>query len=185
MALSYRCASFPCHSSLYISMAIVSWNRVRFSICIDKKMKYFKRMLLWISKTKHPNPSKEWYCCWFTLWFVSPTFSFKKKKRQKNVVKNFTRKSVTVKPKLRTLGVVEKTPPFPIRLRGIVQLAMQIRQIPGGLVASPRFWFGRVPEPSLKRTALENLGILYHFFRQLWLLSGVKLMEINSNWFSR
>ena len=30
---------------------------------------------------------------------------------------------------------------------------------------------------------LENL--VYHFFRQLWLVLGVKLMEINSNWFSR
>ena len=26
---------------------------------------------------------------------------------------------------------------------------------------------------------------MYHFFRQLWLVLGVKLMEINSNWFSR
>ena len=32
-------------------------------------------------------------------------------------------------------------------------------------------------------TNLENL--VYHFFRQLWLVLGVKLMEINSNWFSR
>ena len=30
---------------------------------------------------------------------------------------------------------------------------------------------------------LESL--VYHFFRQLWLVLGVKLMEINSNWFSR
>ena len=30
---------------------------------------------------------------------------------------------------------------------------------------------------------LENL--VYHFFRQLWLVLGVKLMEISSNWFSR
>ena len=30
---------------------------------------------------------------------------------------------------------------------------------------------------------LENL--VYHFFRQLWLVLGVKLMEINSNLFSR
>ena len=30
---------------------------------------------------------------------------------------------------------------------------------------------------------LENL--VYHVFRQLWLVLGVKLMEINSNWFSR
>ena len=30
---------------------------------------------------------------------------------------------------------------------------------------------------------LEN--IMYHFFRQLWLVLGVKLMEINSNLFSR
>ena len=30
---------------------------------------------------------------------------------------------------------------------------------------------------------LEN--IVYHFFRQLWLVLGVKLMEINSNLFSR
>ena len=30
---------------------------------------------------------------------------------------------------------------------------------------------------------LEN--IVYHFFRQLWLVLGVKLMEMNSNWFSR
>ena len=27
--------------------------------------------------------------------------------------------------------------------------------------------------------------IVYHFFRQLWLVLGVKLMEINSNLFSR
>ena len=26
---------------------------------------------------------------------------------------------------------------------------------------------------------------MYHFFRQLWLALGVKLMEINSNLFSR
>ena len=26
---------------------------------------------------------------------------------------------------------------------------------------------------------------MYHSFRQLWLVLGVKLMEINSNWFSR
>ena len=31
---------------------------------------------------------------------------------------------------------------------------------------------------------LENIG-KYHFFRQLWLVLGVKLMEINSNLFSR
>ena len=31
---------------------------------------------------------------------------------------------------------------------------------------------------------LENIGT-YHLFRQLWLLLGVKLMEINSNLFSR
>ena len=30
---------------------------------------------------------------------------------------------------------------------------------------------------------MENL--VYHFFRQLWLVLGVKLMEINSNLFSR
>ncbi len=30
---------------------------------------------------------------------------------------------------------------------------------------------------------LENL--VYHSFRQLWLVLGVKLMEINSNLFSR
>ena len=30
---------------------------------------------------------------------------------------------------------------------------------------------------------LEN--IVYHYFRQLWLVLGVKLMEINSNLFSR
>ena len=30
---------------------------------------------------------------------------------------------------------------------------------------------------------LESL--VHHFFRQLWLVLGVKLMEINSNWFSR
>ena len=32
-------------------------------------------------------------------------------------------------------------------------------------------------------THLEN--IVYHYFRQLWLVSRVKLMEINSNLFSR
>ena len=35
----------------------------------------------------------------------------------------------------------------------------------------------------LKESYLENL--VYHFFRQLWLVLGVKLMEINSNLFSR
>ena len=34
-----------------------------------------------------------------------------------------------------------------------------------------------------KEPYLEDL--VYHFFRQLWLVLGVKLMEINSNWFSR
>ena len=32
-------------------------------------------------------------------------------------------------------------------------------------------------------TYLENP--VYHLFRQLWLVLGVKWMEINSNWFSR
>ena len=36
---------------------------------------------------------------------------------------------------------------------------------------------------TLKFTCLEN--IVYHFFRQLWLVLGVKLMEINSNMVSR
>ena len=36
---------------------------------------------------------------------------------------------------------------------------------------------------SIEDDSLENL--VYHFFRQLWLVLGVKLMEINSNWFSR
>ena len=31
---------------------------------------------------------------------------------------------------------------------------------------------------------LENIG-KYHFFRQLWVVLGVKLMEIDSNLFSR
>ena len=35
-----------------------------------------------------------------------------------------------------------------------------------------------------KSRFLENIG-KYHFFRQLWLVLGVKLMEINSNLFSR
>ena len=35
-----------------------------------------------------------------------------------------------------------------------------------------------------KNIPLENL-LVYHLFRQLWLVLGVKLMEINSNWFSR
>ena len=34
-----------------------------------------------------------------------------------------------------------------------------------------------------QKNYLENLA--YHFFRQLWLVLGVKLLEINSNWFSR
>ena len=34
-----------------------------------------------------------------------------------------------------------------------------------------------------KKNSLEN--IVYHFLRQLWLVLGVKLMEINSNLFSR
>ena len=37
--------------------------------------------------------------------------------------------------------------------------------------------------PPKKRGWMENL--VYHFFRQLWLVLGVKLMEINSNLFSR
>ncbi len=36
---------------------------------------------------------------------------------------------------------------------------------------------------SWKINCLENL--VYHFFRQQWLVLGVKLMEINSNLFSR
>ena len=36
---------------------------------------------------------------------------------------------------------------------------------------------------SAKSRYLENL--VYHLFRQLWLVLGVRLMEINSNWFSR
>ena len=35
-----------------------------------------------------------------------------------------------------------------------------------------------------KKNNLENIG-KYHFSRQLWLVLGVKLMEINSNLFSR
>ena len=35
----------------------------------------------------------------------------------------------------------------------------------------------------VSRGYLENL--VYNFFRQLWLVLGVKLMETNSNWFSR
>ena len=36
------------------------------------------------------------------------------------------------------------------------------------------------------QTNFDNLETLvYHFFRQLWLVLGIKLMEINSNWFSR
>ena len=35
-----------------------------------------------------------------------------------------------------------------------------------------------------EKNHLENLG-KYHFLRQLWLVLGVKLLEINSNWFSR
>ena len=34
-----------------------------------------------------------------------------------------------------------------------------------------------------KRESLESL--VYHFVRQLWLVLGVKLMEISRNWFSR
>ena len=37
--------------------------------------------------------------------------------------------------------------------------------------------------PPAKSYCLENL--VYHFFRQLWLVLGVKLMEIKSNLFSR
>ena len=33
-----------------------------------------------------------------------------------------------------------------------------------------------------KRITWKNLG-KYHFFGQLWLVLGVKLMEINSNWY--
>ena len=44
--------------------------------------------------------------------------------------------------------------------------------------------------PQLKlhpsQTNFDNLeNLVYHFFRQLWLVLRVKLMEINSNWFSR
>ena len=35
----------------------------------------------------------------------------------------------------------------------------------------------------IKHTYLEKL--VYHFFRQLWLVLGVKLLEISSNWFFR
>ena len=47
--------------------------------------------------------------------------------------------------------------------------------------------FGRVncfTNQTSKTKNLENLGKC-NFFRQLWLVLGVKLMEINSNWFSR
>ena len=47
---------------------------------------------------------------------------------------------------------------------------------PQFLFCSPRF--------KVFEGHLESLG-KYHFFRQLWLVLGVKLMEINSNWFSR
>ena len=46
------------------------------------------------------------------------------------------------------------------------------------LRANPNPWLW-----TMKWTCLENL--VYHFFRQLWLVLGVKLTEINSNWFSR
>ena len=43
-------------------------------------------------------------------------------------------------------------------------------------------YIGSIHEP---RKDLKNLG-KYHLFRQRkWLVLGVKLMEINSNWFSR
>ena len=35
----------------------------------------------------------------------------------------------------------------------------------------------------IKHTYLEKL--VYHSFRQLWLVLGVKLLEISSNWFFR
>ena len=46
--------------------------------------------------------------------------------------------------------------------------------------ASGWYWWTYVP---LISESLENL--VYHFFRQQWLVLGVKLMEINSNLFSR
>ena len=37
----------------------------------------------------------------------------------------------------------------------------------------------------LKCVNLENIGVQYHLFRQLWLFLGIKLMEIHRNLFSR
>ena len=47
----------------------------------------------------------------------------------------------------------------------------------------PKQWFFRKVFLFYTWKTLENL--VYHFYRQLWLVLGVKLMEINSNVFSR
>ena len=48
---------------------------------------------------------------------------------------------------------------------------------------SIRWFFRSHGGKNPKKNYLENL--VYHFFRQLWLVLGVKLLEINSNWFSK
>ena len=55
---------------------------------------------------------------------------------------------------------------------------------PGNSIAPWKFIEWRPKMLVVKKPSyLENL--VYHFFRQLWLVLGAKLMEINSNWFSR
>ena len=59
------------------------------------------------------------------------------------------------------------------------------------------FWVGWIKNQAWESTVIKNqpIGTRYiylhlenivcHYFRQLWLVLGVKLMEINSKWFSR
>ena len=68
---------------------------------------------------------------------------------------------------------------FPVVLRAFVSsVPFMVRQALASNFGRLFLW------DTGKNNHLENLG-KYHFFRQLWLVLGIKLMEINSNWFSR
>ena len=146
-------------------------------------MKYFKRMLLWISKTKHPNPSKEWFLVDSHYGLFPKYFFFKKKTANKNVVKP-SPVSVTVKPKLKHSGrLMAATFSNPTPMDRTTGRSGRSRWVGGWLHSEVlvREGSGTLPETNGAGKPRNS----YHFLRQLWLLSGVKLMEINSNWFSR
>ena len=61
--------------------------------------------------------------------------------------------------------------------------ATKVEVLPSGSGRENSHWNRKPATILLKTCHLENL--VHHNFRQLWLVSGVKLMEINSNLFSR